>query len=88
MTQTNPLKKTNPITPAVGKTQKNSGQTVVVDQNTCIGCGVCAALCPSVYKMSPEDGKSHVISGCDHNDLCAQEGCDACPVNAITIINE
>lgn len=78
----------NQTTPSKKITHKQSGQTVVVDQNTCIGCGVCAALCPAVYQMSQEDGKSHVIPGCDHNDLMAEEACNACPVNAITIINE
>lgn len=60
-------------------------QKVIVNQNTCIGCGVCAALCPQVYEMSSEDGKSYVKAGADHNDPGAREGEMACPVNAITV---
>ena len=56
---------------------------VIVDQNTCIGCGVCAALAPNIYEMSPEDGKSHVKGDADHSDPSAKEGEAACPVAAI-----
>ncbi|HDM92160.1 MAG TPA: ferredoxin, partial [Candidatus Korarchaeota archaeon] len=32
---------------------------VKVDQDTCIGCGVCSSLCPEIFEMG-DDGKSHV----------------------------
>ena len=32
-----------------------------VDQETCIGCGVCPSVCPEVFEMK-DDGKSHVIA--------------------------
>ncbi len=35
-----------------------------VDQDTCIGCGACAATCPEVFEMN-EDGKAVADSG--HN---------------------
>ncbi|MDP1845775.1 MAG: ferredoxin [Candidatus Moranbacteria bacterium] len=56
----------------------------IVNEDLCIGCGTCEALCPKVFKI--EDDKSHVIAddcgGCD----CA-EVASSCPVNAISIEN-
>ncbi len=55
---------------------------VKVDEETCIGCGVCESICPDVFKMN-DDGKAEVVKpeGAD----CAQEAADACPTGAITI---
>ncbi|HOW60307.1 MAG TPA: ferredoxin [Candidatus Moranbacteria bacterium] len=54
----------------------------VVNEELCIGCGACEALCPNVFKV--ENGKSCVI-----NDNCVdcncQEVADSCPVNAISL---
>jgi len=52
-----------------------------VDQEKCIGCGMCESLCPNVFKIM-EDGKSRVIV-----DKCGECNCqevvDNCPVDAI-----
>ncbi|VVB67900.1 Ferredoxin [Candidatus Norongarragalina meridionalis] len=55
-----------------------------VDQNKCIGCGACAALCPDVFEMG-SDGKSHVknAAGCAKCDC--KRAADSCPVGAITL---
>lgn len=55
---------------------------ITVDQEGCIGCGACVALCPSVFDMN-EEGKSHVISQDDVT--CAQNAVSSCPVQAIAI---
>lgn len=56
---------------------------VRVDQNKCIGCGLCVSLCPKVFKLG-NDGKSHVISkkvvDCD-----IKEAIESCPVEAISL---
>jgi ferredoxin len=57
-----------------------------VNEELCIGCGTCEALCPQMFKV--ENGKSHVIS-----EDCEKAGCDcneavtSCPVSAISIGN-
>ncbi len=34
---------------------------VSINQETCIGCGACAATCGDVFEM--KDGKAHVKAG-------------------------
>ncbi len=58
---------------------------VKVDENLCIGCGTCEALCPNVFKM--ENGKSVVIAE-DCGDCDCQETIESCPVNAISMESE
>jgi len=53
-----------------------------VNEELCIGCGTCEALCPKVFRL--EDGKSHVIVD-DCQDCDCQEVVDSCPVSAISI---
>ena len=40
-----------------------------VNEELCIGCGTCEALCPQAFKL--ENGKSHVIA-----EDCAATGCN------------
>lgn len=56
-----------------------------VDQNICIGCGLCASTCPECFEIK-EDGKSHVIGETCECDL--QEVALDCPVQAIVIVEE
>lgn len=47
----------------------------------CIGCGLCASICPQVFEM---DGDRSTVVG--DGDCCVdavQEAAAACPVNAI-----
>ncbi len=56
---------------------------MTIDQELCVGCGVCASLYPDVFEMQ-DDGKAKVVSkdNCDHNEII-----DNCPVGAITAEN-
>jgi len=54
----------------------------IVNEELCIGCGTCEALCPKVFKV--ENGKSKVISK-DCADCNCEETAGSCPVKAISI---
>jgi len=57
--------------------------TPVVDQEECIGCGLCADLCPEVFQLVDEKS---VVIGPDKCDSCDIEAAvDSCPVEAITM---
>ncbi|MDD3498066.1 MAG: ferredoxin [Candidatus Moranbacteria bacterium] len=60
---------------------------VKVDENLCIGCGTCEALCPNVFKVDMETGKSKVIAD-ECGDCNCQEAIDSCPVSAISMVKE
>ncbi|MFH1217985.1 MAG: ferredoxin [Pseudomonadota bacterium] len=53
----------------------------IVDEELCIGCGVCAEFCPEVFEI--RDEKSWVV-GPDKCSTCdCEEAADSCPVSAI-----
>ena len=68
---------------------------VEIDHNVCQGFGACVELC-SKFDLSDEDGKSHVegakkLSSGEAVELwdleCHKEAAEACPFNAIHILN-
>jgi len=66
---------------------------VSIDREECIGCGVCEALCPQVFKLL-EDGKSGIFEKYRKGNLgkgevgedlssCVENARDSCPVEVI-----
>jgi ferredoxin len=49
-----------------------------VNQDDCIGCGLCAELAPEVFKMNEEKAEAYKDNGEN-----AEDACSSCPVNAI-----
>ncbi|MGG7179080.1 ferredoxin [Clostridium paraputrificum] len=57
----------------------------VVDQETCIGCGLCPSICEDVFQMN-DDGKAHAVvdevpGSCED---AAKDAESSCPVSAIS----
>lgn len=54
-----------------------------VDQDTCIGCGLCTETVAEVFEMNA-DGKAEALGTVtDGNQDRVQEAIDSCPTNAI-----
>jgi ferredoxin len=55
---------------------------IKVDEEACIGCGACAAMCEN-FQVS--GGKSHPIKPEVEELGCEKEAAESCPVGAIKI---
>lgn len=55
-----------------------------VDQEKCIGCGVCVALAPKTFRFN-DNGKAEVVTEVGDEQSNIQSAKDSCPVQAITI---
>lgn len=55
-----------------------------VDQDTCIGCGLCCSMCEAVFRMN-DDGKAEAYAeATDETQNEVQSAIDSCPVSAIS----
>ena len=56
---------------------------VIVDENACIGCGLCVNGCPDCFTMDDNGiakSKAGSCQSCNLQEIAAQ-----CPVNAIVV---
>lgn len=53
-----------------------------VDQQICIGCGLCASIVPDVFQLNDE-GVSEVHNQGGAPEEKIQQAIDSCPVNCI-----
>lgn len=57
---------------------------VKVNQDVCIGCGLCAGVCPSVFELGDEGKAQVTVDEVSVDDeAAASEAADSCPVGAI-----
>ncbi|WP_273321002.1 ferredoxin [Vallitalea guaymasensis] len=58
-----------------------------VDEETCIGCGLCPSICPEIFEMNNETGKAIAkdIEIADDTLEDAKDAEEQCPVEAIDI---
>ncbi len=55
---------------------------VDIDRDDCIGCGVCAQICPDVFRIA-DDGLSELIAPANGFEEQVREAADSCPVEVI-----
>lgn len=57
----------------------------VVDEDACVGCGLCVDACPGVFEMDGDIAKV-IVDEVPENDADAcSEAAEACPVEAIKV---
>ena len=57
-----------------------------VNQDACIGCGACAAICDSVFKINDEGLSELIKEEVDESEEQAtRDAADSCPTGAIEI---
>lgn len=59
----------------------------VVDKDTCIGSASCVGVAPGVFELD-EEFKSSVRDPGGADDDAIREAAEACPVQAITLLDE
>lgn len=55
---------------------------VSINEDTCIGCGLCTGICPEVFDLDGSVAKV-IAQPTVANDAAANEAVESCPVNAI-----
>jgi ferredoxin len=58
-----------------------------IDEETCIGCGLCATLYPELFEMGA-DGHSHIKPGVKIDSEKLKEIMQSCPNAAIELLKE
>lgn len=58
--------------------------TAHVNKN-CIGCGMCACICPEVFRMTDENEAVASNEILPEQETAVQETADNCPVSAIEV---
>ena len=57
-----------------------------IDQDGCIGCGLCADTCASVFRMTDDDlAEVYVDEVPEEDEGDAEEARDGCPVSVISL---
>lgn len=58
-----------------------------IDRDGCISCGLCASICPKVFRMNDDDGLAEVIADevPEEFEEAAVECQENCPTSVITV---
>lgn len=54
-----------------------------VNQDICIGCGLCASMADDVFRMNDESKAESYQPATPHNQDIVQDAINSCPVSAI-----
>jgi ferredoxin len=58
---------------------------VIINQDTCIGCGRCTEICPKAFRLNTDSMKAEAIPSDDLE--CADKAANQCPTDSITVHN-
>jgi len=62
---------------------------VIADRSACCGYGVCAELCPEIYKVDDMGVVAVLMDIVPQGlEVKAREGASACPANALRVVEE
>lgn len=56
-----------------------------VDQDACVGCGLCPDVCPAVFEMQGDTAVAKTNPVPPGEEDACREAADGCPVDAIAI---
>ncbi len=56
---------------------------ISINEDDCIGCGVCGQICPEIFVLDEDAGKAKVIR--PEGGENAHEAVDSCPVGCIVV---
>ena len=61
---------------------------VIINEDTCIGCGRCTEICPEGFKLNLEKMKAETIKAAELELECADKAANQCPTDSITVHNK
>jgi ferredoxin len=62
------------------------GMKAIVDPEVCVGCGLCAEICPEVFQMAGDLAEVKVEAVPKEAEAACRHAMNDCPVSAISVV--